>query len=66
MEKNVNFIMGENLKILKSHFWPEKYINMGRVHSIPKDIELQHLGGILSKKSWFSQYFHEQIKKKKI
>ena len=34
----------ENLKILKSHFFARKYISIW-VHSIPKDAELQHLGG---------------------
>ena len=26
--ENIDFIMGKNMKILKSYFWPEKYINV--------------------------------------
>jgi hypothetical protein len=46
------FIMGEKMKILKSNFWPEKYINMGPQYT--KRCRIATFGGIF-------QYFHEKI-----
>ena len=51
--------MGENLKILKSYFWPEKSTNIGLEHT--KRCGIATFGGMFSKKSWFCQYFHEKI-----
>ena len=52
----MDFIMGENLKILKSNFWPEKYINMGPQYT--KRCRIATFGGVcFLKKSWFVNIF---------
>ena len=36
--------MGEKLKILKSNFWPEKYVNMGPQYT--KRLRIATFGGV--------------------
>ena len=56
----MDFIMGEKLKILISHFWPEKCTNTGLEYTKRCGIATFG-GGMFSEKSSFCQYFHEKI-----
>ena len=47
------------MKILKSNSWPEKWTNIGLEYT--KRWTIAIFVGMFSKKSGFSQYFHEEI-----
>ena len=60
MGKHEFYNEGKSKKKIKSHFWPEKYINMGLQYT--KRCKIATFGGIfLRNVDFFSQYFHENI-----
>ena len=42
--ENTDFIMEENMQILKSHLWPEKLANIGLKYT--KRCSIAHFGGV--------------------
>ena len=56
----MDIIMGGKLKNLKSHFWPDKFTNIGP--DLYQKMQNNNIfGGMFPKKGWYCQYFQKII-----